>query len=277
MRNRAACFRLFAATLLVFALAACSTPPPPPPRPLALVYRGPAACSGCAESVATLLQNSPSHFRTKFVGPDGDETLSAATLATAVVYAQPGGGSLDPAWRKMRKYAAIIQDWVRGGGTYLGFCLGGYLAGATPGFALIPGDTNSYTDTAQATVKTTDDTIVTVRWRGQSRHMYFQDGPVFQLRTGASATVLATYPNNTTAALATTYGRGRVGVVGPHPEADQSWYSDADITNPDGIRPDLGYDLIETTLISPSPPRAPPPVGQDRHLPDIFGKCRAPC
>jgi glutamine amidotransferase-like uncharacterized protein len=237
-------------------LVACTTQPPKP-GPLALVYRGPAACSGCAESVATLLRNSPSHFRTKFVGPNCDEPLSAATLATAVVYAQPGGGSLDPAWRKMRKYATDIQNWVRNGGTYLGFCLGGYLAGATPGFALIPGDTNSYTDTAKATVQNSDDTIVAVSWRGKERHMYFQDGPVFTLKSGAKATVLATYPNNTPAAVATTYGRGRVGVVGPHPEADQSWYSDAGLSNPDGIRPDLGYDLIETTFHLPVPRATP--------------------
>jgi glutamine amidotransferase-like uncharacterized protein len=248
--------RLLVVVILVLGLAACSVPPPAP-RPLALVYRGPAACSGCAESVAKLLQNSPSHFQTKFVGPDGDIPLSAATLATAVVYAQPGGGSLDSAWRKMRKYATVIQAYVRNGGTYLGFCLGGYLAGATPGLALIPGDTNSYTDTAGATVQNSDDTIVTVDWRGKIRHMYFQDGPVFQLKHGATATVLATYPNKTPAAIVTTYGRGRVGVVGPHPEADQSWYSDADLTNPDGIRPDLGYDLITTTLHLPVPHPTP--------------------
>ncbi|WP_163509207.1 BPL-N domain-containing protein [Fodinicola acaciae] len=236
---------------LVAALAACGGQQQS--GPLALVYRGPAACSGCADAVAKLLRNSPSHFRVMFVGPDGDQPLSAATLKTAVVYAQPGGGSLDPAWRRMRHYADDIRAWVRGGGTYLGFCLGGYLAGATPGFGLLPGDTNAYIDSRGATVASSDDTVVAVTWRGQRRHMYFQDGPIFQLRRGSTATVLATYPTGAAAAVATTYGRGRVGVVGPHPEADQSWYSDARLDNPDGVRPDLGYDLIETTVHLPAP------------------------
>jgi hypothetical protein len=43
------------------------------------------------------------------------------------------------------------------------------------------------------------------------------------------------------------YGKGMVGVSGPHPEADQSWYDNADLVNPDGIRPDIAYDLVETT------------------------------
>lgn len=252
MRRRVA---LVLVAVLVAALAACGSPEPT--GPLALVYRGPAACSGCAEAVASLLRHSPSHFRVKFVGPDGDEPLSAATLKTAAVYAQPGGGSLESAWKRMHKYAGDIRAWVKGGGTYLGFCLGGYLAGATPGFGLLPGDTNSYIDSRGATVSSSDDTIVAVKWRGKARHMYFQDGPIFQLKSGSKATVLATYPTGAVAALATTYGRGRVGVVGPHPEADQSWYSDARIDNPDGVRPDLGYDLIETTLrlrtASPAP------------------------
>lgn len=243
--------------VLVVALAACGGPEPT--GPLALVYRGPAACSGCAEAVASLLRNSPSHFRVTFVGPDGDEPLSAATLKTAAVYAQPGGGSLDSAWRRMRNYADDIRTWVKGGGTYLGFCLGGYLAGATPGFALLPGDTNSYIDSRGATVSSSDDTIVAVKWRGKARHMYFQDGPIFQLKSGSSATVLATYPTGAVAALATPYGRGRVGVVGPHPEADNTWYADARLDNPDGVRPDLGYDLIETTLRLAVPSPAPTP------------------
>ena len=31
-----------------------------------------------------------------------------------------------------------MQDYVAGGGRYLGFCLGAFLAGDDPGFALLP-------------------------------------------------------------------------------------------------------------------------------------------
>ncbi|MDT7804413.1 MAG: hypothetical protein QOI78_7846 [Actinomycetota bacterium] len=49
-----------------------------------------------------------------------------------------------------------------GGGT-LGFCPGGYLAGATPGSGLLPGDTEG------AIVDPDEDTVVKVRWRGRAR------------------------------------------------------------------------------------------------------------
>jgi glutamine amidotransferase-like uncharacterized protein len=78
--------------------------------------------------------------------------------------------------------------------------------------------------------------------------MYFQDGPVFALTDGAAATVLAAYDTGAPAAVVTAFGAGRVGVVGPHPEADASWYRAAHLTNPDGIHFDLGYDLIEETV-----------------------------
>lgn len=217
-------------------------------RPLALVYRGPASCSGCSESVAALLQNTRHGFHTEFCGPNEKQQISPETLAKAVVYAQPGGGDLDVAWRRMRSHANDIRDFVHNGGHYLGFCLGAYLAGRTPGFTLLPGDTAEYVGTADATVQGTDDTIVEVRWRGQPRHMYFQDGPMFRLQSDASATVLATYSGGEPAAVVAAYGSGWVGAVGPHPEADRSWYSGSGLTNPDGIRFDLGYDLVESTV-----------------------------
>jgi len=66
--------------------------------------------------------------------------------------------------------------------------------------------------------------------------------------------VIATYDTGTAAALVADYGAGRVGVVGPHPEADHSWYDDAGLTNPDGVHPDLGHDLIESTVRSDPDP-----------------------
>jgi hypothetical protein len=224
--------------------------------PLALVYRGPASCSGCSEAVAALLQSSPTGFRTEFCGPDEDRQLSPSALGEAAVYAQPGGGSVASGWRKMRGHARDIRDFVHGGGHYLGFCLGAYLAGATPGFALLPGDVDRYISTPGASVHDADDTVIGVRWRGQPRKMYFQDGPVFRLQPGAPATVLATYDGGASAAVIAAYGTGRVGVVGPHPEADRSWYTSAGLTNPGGIHFDLGHDLIEATVHGQAPPRA---------------------
>ncbi len=225
-------------------LAACGAPAPDT-RPLALVYRGKASTGTCSDAVADLLRT---RLRVEFCGPDEQTPLTAAALATAVVYAQPGGGSLDDGWRAMRRYADVITGYVRGGGRYLGFCLGGYLAGATPGFTLLPGDTEQYIGTSGAEVRSTRDTVIPVDWQGKRRRMYFQDGPDFILRSGAKATVLARYTNDKIAALVAPYGKGRVGVVGPHPEAPESWYRDLRLTNPDGVTPDLGLELVDRTL-----------------------------
>ena len=226
-------------------------------RPVALVYRGPASSPGCPEAVARLVESGPNPLRAVYCGPGEDVGISPETLATAAVYAQPGGGELAPAWEHMRQHAGVLRDWIGGGGGYLGFCLGGYLAGATPGFTLLPGDTARYIASRDSTVDTTANSIVSVRWRGVDRRMFFQDGPVFRLEAGAPASVLARYPNGEVAAVVTEFGAGRVGVVGPHPEADNSWYTNG-LVNPDGIRFDLGYDLVDAVMTDRS---APTPTG----------------
>ncbi len=38
---------------------------------------------------------------------------------------------------------AVLRDLVAGGGRYVGVCVGALLAGAEPGFELLPGDAKS--------------------------------------------------------------------------------------------------------------------------------------
>lgn len=64
----------------------------PSPRPKALVYRGPASCTGCPEAVAALLQSSPSNFTVEFAGPTEKIDINEASLQGVQLYAQPGGG-----------------------------------------------------------------------------------------------------------------------------------------------------------------------------------------
>lgn len=221
-------------------------------RPLALVYRGPAGCDGCSEAVAALLTSSKWNFDVQYVGPNEKLQLSAQVLKTAAVYAQPGGSDdLDQAYSDMQSDAPLIRDFVNAGGRYLGFCMGGYLAGASPGFKLLPGDTNAYTSSHKATVRTSDDTTVKVYWRDQLRTMYFQDGPYFIVKRSATdVTVLARYQNGKIAALVAPYGKGFVGVVGPHPEATPDWFAAYGLVATGGLSLDLGHDLIDTVMNS---------------------------
>lgn len=216
-------------------------------RPVALVYRGPASRpTGCAESVAALLASGRHGFDVRYVGPREELPLTAATLAGAALYAQPGGGTLTSAWRVMRTARDPLRAHVAAGGRYLGFCLGGYLAGATPGFGLLPGDTDRWIDSAGATVGHDGDALVRLDWRGRERALFFQDGPHFLLDPAAGGTVLARYPNREVAAAVTPFGAGRVGVVGPHPEAGPDWFSDAGLPGTDAR--DLGLQLIDEVM-----------------------------
>lgn len=215
-------------------------------RPLALVYRGPASePAGCAEAVAELLESSRYGFDVRHVGPREALPLTADTLAAAAVYAQPGGGTLRAGWRAMRRDRDAVRDYVGGGGRYLGFCLGGYLAGATPGFGLLPGDTDRWIDSDGASVTHDGDAVVRVDWQGRERELFFQDGPRFLLDDGA-ARVLARYSNRAVAAAVMPFGAGRVGVVGPHPEAGPEWFSDAGLPRTDAR--DLGHRLIDEVM-----------------------------
>ena len=217
-------------------------------RPLvALVYRGPASSPGCPEAVAALLRASRWCFDVRYVGPGEEVPVSTLALTGAAVYAQPGGGLLSHGYRHLRQHRAAIREFVHDGGRYLGFCLGGYLAGATPGFGLLPGDTDQYIASSAATVASTRDTLVEVAWRGSTRTLFFQDGPYFWVRPSADATVVATYPNGTVAALVVGFGQGRVGVVGPHPEATGDWYADAGL-RVDRLGVDLGLDLVDAVM-----------------------------
>lgn len=239
--------------LLVWLLVGCSfspspssaavTPVPTPSpalassaRPVALVYRGPAGCQGCSEALAALLESSKWHFVVDYVGPNEALKLSATTLKMATLYAQPGGnGTVETAFATMREYTHIIRNFVKSGGRYLGTCMGGYLAGKTPGFKLLPGDTDEFITSPHTSVTTEADTTVNVLWRGQSHSMYFQDGPYFIVRRGArNVRVLATYTNGKIAALVAPYGKGKVGVSGPHPEATASWYAVYHLVDHDG-------------------------------------------
>jgi glutamine amidotransferase-like uncharacterized protein len=236
------------------ALSALGAPGPVAPpregRPRALVYRGPATVPGCPEAVAGLLRASRWDFDVRYVGPRERTPLGPAALADAALYAQPGGGELDQGYRHLKRHRSAIREFVRSGGRYLGFCLGGYLAGATPGFGLLPGDTDQYTATKRSTVDTEGNVLVQVNWRGRRRTLFFQDGPHFALRPDADVSVLATYPNHAVAAAVVGFGRGRVGVVGPHPEATPDWFTDAGLPLPAQLGTDLGLDLVDAVMSS---------------------------
>ncbi|MFS8045882.1 BPL-N domain-containing protein [Rhizobium sp. BR 314] len=214
-------------------------------RPLALIYRGPAGCDGCSETVAEVLKGSRYDFRIEYVGPK-DKPINADTLSRATLYIQPGGGDdVEAAAKDIgQDSVAAVRSFVQKGGRYLGICMGAYLAGS-PGFELIEGSPGSYVGRPGSLVKDDKDTVTPVIWRDKKRWVYYQDGNILPKK---GATVLAVYPNHDIAAAVYSFGKGRVGLVGPHPEADQSWYDEFDLKDPDGLDTDLALDLLDTTM-----------------------------
>lgn len=218
---------------------------------LALVYRGKASTEGCPEAVAALLRDSAWDLDVRFVGPKEQLHLSPQTLKSAVLYAQPGGGELTRAYRRLSRHAADVSRFVRDGGRYLGFCLGGYLAGETPGYGLLPGDSDQYIASRHAGVRTEASTVISIDWCGQQRSVYFQDGPYFVLDPARGpADVVARYANGLPAAVVAPCGRGAVGVAGPHPEATADWFIDDGLPVPRPLARDLGLDLVDRLMRS---------------------------
>ncbi|MFD9427938.1 MULTISPECIES: hypothetical protein [unclassified Streptomyces] len=123
---------------------------------------------------------------------------------------------------------------------------GDAVAGQGEGFGLLTGEVGQYIRTEGSTVDTEDNALVEVRWRGQSRTLFFQDGACFTPGPVPYTTVLATYTNNRAAALVTSYGAGRVAVVGPHPEATADWFEDPPLPFHDTH--DLAWDFVGSVL-----------------------------
>ncbi|HYH24317.1 MAG TPA: hypothetical protein VD834_03130, partial [Blastococcus sp.] len=59
-----------------------------------------------------------------------------------------------------------------------------------------------------------------------------------------------TYDNGLPAAVVAPFGRGAVGVVGPHPEASPDWYRDSGLPVPSDLRADLTQDLVDRVMLT---------------------------
>lgn len=224
-------------------------------HPIALVYRGPAACAECPQALADLLTSADRGFDVRFVGDAERHTISRATLAAAALYAQPGGGrSLERAYRRVKGNRPLIREFVRSGGRYLGVCMGGYLADGWRGYGILPPgvEADPYVGSPGADVTTRADTIVDVQWRRPlaRRPMFFQDGPLFRVPVESpGTTVLGRYAaTGEAAALLCRFGRGWVAVCGPHPEAPEAWYAAHGLPgcHRDGAL--LGQDLVDSLI-----------------------------
>lgn len=239
---------LLLATLVApLALAtACSSPRAEPPPHRALVYRGPAGCPGCSETLAERLGAAPLGMDIMYIGPEEELPLTAESLRGADLYAQPGGGDdVAAAAAEMPEgFVPALAEFIRDGGCYLGMCMGAYLAGAE-GFGLLEASVEGEVGAAGFPVTDSADHLVEVTWGDTVRWTYFQEGARLP---EAGAEPYARYGNGDLAAALYEIGDGRAALVGPHPEADASWLADAGLTDPDGDDWEHAVPLIRHLL-----------------------------
>jgi glutamine amidotransferase-like uncharacterized protein len=194
---------------------------------VAVVFAGAGTCDGCAAAVAQLLQQQ--HYQVRLVD---EHQLNDAALQGASLYVQPGGSDdiMDTLNVLSESQIQRIRDFVQQGGNYLGICAGGYLAGqyadraeGSRAFALV-----ELAEIDQEIVGDNSAQFIPLRLPGEAttRNVYYQAGPHFGTQLPAGGKALAYYAgSNHIAARISTYGKGRVGLIGPHYEADSSWYA----------------------------------------------------
>lgn len=219
------------------------------PAPQAVVFEG--DCPPCTASVVTALRQDPERrWQVRVVRGE-----VARALGQAELFVMPGGNeALEDTWNRLTPAdREAVDAFVRGGGRYLGLCLGAYLTGEfgegeeAVGWRWL-GGVGAYAgpwqgDVMEALVETTWDRAGSP----ERRWMYFSEGTRFGAAPPGSA-VLARYVNGDVAALVSPVGRGAVGVVGPHPEADADWYDAAAMNDTDGYDTDLLHHLLDTLL-----------------------------
>lgn len=239
----------------------------------ALIYRSAEnniTCDGCPETIRqNLLSASTVHrIETQFIGPDSCNNVTFDTpdvLKDVALLVFPGGDSLPDAWNALKSYNDMVRDWVSNGGRYLGICLGAYLAGPEDGFNLLPEGNKVFREIEEpdTQVEGMDNAVIQLYWtfqtgsnqsKTQEQWVFFQDGAAFSDPNTTDLKVLGRYThNNNVSATLSQFGEGFVGLVGFHPEADDTWYANPSLVNPSGIQFDIGADFLNATLNGNTP------------------------
>lgn len=216
-------------------------------EPVIAVYRGEAGCPGCSEAVEQAIHRSHPDDRVVFLGPDEAADVDSLAVSRYRAYVQPGGGQdIDAAMEAVGEGgAAAIRRFVDAGGTYIGLCMGAYLAGVSH-FGLLAQDLDAEAGRPGFPVKDEDDAVIPVTRNGGRQTVYFQDGPYLHaVPRDQGFKVISRYANGDIAAASYRHGKGVVVLSGPHPEASAEWFGAAGIPLSQMPSSDLFKDLLD--------------------------------
>jgi glutamine amidotransferase-like uncharacterized protein len=221
-------------------------------RPLALIYNGPGVCAkGCAKAaakVALLAGYSP-----RLVDQEGP---TEREWKQAKLWIQPGGRVVDQEAQMPQQLKAEIIRFVEGGGGFVGFCAGAFLAMENFGWQSARGE--HFLGTGLGLVRgqgrfyhPIKEIAAIVRLRDENhgfRYVYWELGPYLPApNAGDSARALSWYDDGTkryVASLIAAFGSGRVALTGHHPEAPNYWRKLYQLRDPDGLDYEEAKKLI---------------------------------
>lgn len=195
-------------------------------EPYALIYNGPTADDASTRAISDVARQLELPIR--YIA-DLEDLPSQLSEARVLII----GGTNDDVEPLLQRFTPALRrtlnSYLREGGRYLGICGGAYIASQgwheddrfVDGLALVPAESDSFEEDFEAKIHP-------VTWLGEERQMYYQAGPAFTLEEGPESVVtLAYFEDRQLAALMSTYGKGRVAVSGPHPEAPDAWRVEA--------------------------------------------------
>jgi hypothetical protein len=113
-----------------------------------------------------------------------------------------------------------VKRFVRGGGRYLGICMGAYWAEHYYLDLLKDIRAEQYITRPGADTRRPHAKNQKVLWKGQEENMFFYDGCALVGAGIDTAKIWGLYPNGDPMAVI----QGNVGVIGCHPESQPHWY-----------------------------------------------------
>ncbi|MBF0362697.1 MAG: hypothetical protein HQK49_16880 [Oligoflexia bacterium] len=217
-------------------------------KKIALVYNGKFADADATKALATTLTRN--QFEINYFSHPKE---IIAKIKTAKLLAIGGTiDEIDPFVTSFSKETVTtIKDFINNGGLYLGICGGGFLASTgwkeestfVKALSLVPFESDSY-------IAKPEPKVINVKWKNVNRSIYYQFGPKFlpsnNMIDKLNIKIHAQYDDNSIAACSLNVGQGRVYLIGPHPEADQTWI-DESVENESSWKStvDLSDDMIK--------------------------------
>jgi glutamine amidotransferase-like uncharacterized protein len=159
----------------------------------------------------------------------------------------PGGIGDSSTWHSILKpNKEKVIEFVRGGGKYLGICMGAYWAGSHYFDILDDVDAVRYLKRPGADTRRPHAKNISVKWQGNPTNMFWYDGCALVGNKHKFQTI-ATYANNDPMAII----QKNIGLIGCHPESEKFWYDGYSWMKPHwhgGVHHELLQDFVDTLM-----------------------------